>query len=106
MSDRTEAGCPASTSGARYNGVPAMSPEGTVGLEDRGERTALDELHPDADPAFDAGCAMDRHDVRMPDARQQAPFFDRVVGVSIVAAGGLQQLECDLPIDRRIPGAV
>ncbi len=52
-----------------YSEAPAL-------LEDLFERTSLDELHPQADLASDTLRAVDGHDVRVANLRQQAAFFD------------------------------
>ena len=71
------------------------------------ERAALDELHPQTDAPVDGLCAVDGDDIWMADAREQPPFLDdggtRAVIVEDVRA---QQLQSDLAIQARIPGAM
>ena len=41
------------------------------------ERAAADEFHPQSDASIDPIRAVDRDDIGMTNAREQAPFFDR-----------------------------
>jgi hypothetical protein len=52
------------------------SSEALALLQNLFERTSVDELHPQADLVSDPLCAVDSHNVRMPNLSQQAAFFD------------------------------
>ncbi len=67
-------------------------------LEDLFERLSLDQLHPQADHAFGARGAVDRHHVGMIDLGQQARLVNDRVGVAAADRFG-DQLERDFTIE-------
>ena len=74
-------------------------------LDDLLERRALDQLHPEAGEAGGAGRAEHRDDAAVPDLGQQAAFVDD--DHRLVALRGFgDELERDLAIELRIPGAI
>jgi len=69
--------------------------------------TAFDELHPQTDAIVAAIGAEHDHDVRMPDARQPPRLADEPPARRLrVGAIDLQQLQRDLSLQFRIPGAI
>ena len=76
-------------------------------VEDLLEGVAANELHPQADPISNLLGAVDGDYVRMPHPREQSAFVDDC-GRCTFAGGaiGRQELQRDLAIEPRIPGAV
>src|SRR5207247_3379600 len=76
-------------------------------VDDLLECAAPNEFHPETDPSSNLLGAVDRDNVRMTHAGEQAAFLDD--GRSRTVAGRLlrgQQLERHLPIEPRIPGPI
>ena len=74
-------------------------------LQDLFERLALDQLHPQADHAFGARGAVDRHDIGMIDLGEQARLVNDGVGIAAADRFG-DQLERDFAIEARVPGTI
>ena len=86
--------------GLRHSEAPAL-------LENLFERTSLDELHPQADLVSDSLGAVDGHDVRVANLRQQAAFFDDRARARLAGARvRRQELERDVAIEPGVAGAI
>lgn len=71
------------------------------------QRLAVDELHPDADATVDALGSVDDDHVRVADAGEEPAFVDdRATQLALDGCAVTQELERDLAIEARVPGAI
>src|SRR5215831_1640235 len=73
--------------------------------EDLLQVAAVDELHPEPDPAVDLVGVIDGDDVRMPDAREQARFLQDPIALEL-RSFAVEELDRDLAVELRIPGPI